>query len=862
VTPETDTASDPVTAAPGLSSTEAAARLKRHGPNELPRAERHGIGHTLVEIASEPMLLLLLGCGVLYLFLGDVRDALTLLGFVGVLLGITFVQERRTERALQALRDLSSPRALAIRDGQRLRIAGRDVVPGDWIVLSEGDRVPADSILLDSHHMEIDESLLTGESAPVRKSTAAGRADTAPRTDGNAAHVYSGTLVVNGHGVARVEATGLQTQIGRIGHALRDIAPGRSPLRRETDLIVRRVAIFAVLASAAVTLLYGLARGLWTDGLLGGLALAMTLLPAEFPVTLTVFLALGAWRLSRLRVLARHMSAVETLGAVTLLCVDKTGTLTENRMRVGALVTADGTGYAVGREALPESAHRLVEYAILATRTDPFDPMERAIQALGFERLVDAEHLHGDWRMLREYPLSSDLMAMSHVWETRRDGSRCIAAKGAPEAIAELCHLDAARTAALAEDVQRLSEQGLRVIAVATARLTHSAADPTVRGTALPARQHDFVFELLGLLGLQDPVREAVPAAVAACRTAGIRVVMITGDHHGTACSVARQSGLPHPDRYVLGTELDALSDEALRERLRCVSVIARAHPEHKLRIVRALQADGEVVGMTGDGVNDAPALRAADIGVAMGGRGTDVAREAAGLVIADDDFGSIFQAVRMGRRIDHNLRRAMGYIIAVHIPIAGVSLVSALLGWPLLLLPAHIAFLELIIDPACSVVFEAGAEDPGALRRPPRPIDEPLFGRALLWRAVAQGGCALAAVLALVALIRHTGAATDDIRTIAFMMLVLGNLAMIVGAHWNERDLRAAIAATTKPLWLIVIAALLALITVLAVPGLRDLFRLASPHLQSWILCAATALLLTGLVAIINRAASDAPRS
>lgn len=815
----------------GLRMAEARERLLEYGPNELPQARRESLLRLVAEVLGEPMSLLLLACGGLYLVLGEVGDALVLLGFVGVLLAIEIVQKQRTDTALQALQALSSPRALVIRDGQRQRVAGREVVPGDWVVLSEGDRIPADGFLVDAHHIEIDESLLTGESLPVRKSMT--------HSD-SSARICSGTLVVRGHGVAIIDATGARTEIGRIGHVLQSTAVAATPLQKETAALVRIIALLAAMASIGTALAYGLLRGNWSDAALAGIALAMTLLPSEFPVVLAVFLGMGAWRLARVQVLARRTSAIEALGAATVLCVDKTGTLTENRMRVGALVIADGTRYSVGSDVLPEPAHRLVEYAILATRQDPFDPMEGAIRALGVQDFVDSEHLHSDWRMLREYPLSSGLMAMSQVWETRREGRRCIAAKGAPEAIAELCHLDARQAAALAEQAEELSSQGLRVIAVATAHLTHDAIDVQSGSSRLPPAQHDFAFELLGLLGLHDPVRTSVPAAVAACTGAGIRVMMITGDHPGTATAIAESCGIAGNSNVLLGSVLEQLTDEQLAERLRTVHIIARARPEQKLRVVRALQAQGEVVGMTGDGVNDALALSAADIGIAMGQRGTAVAREAADLVIADDDFGSIVNAVRAGRRIDRNLRRAMLYLVAAHLPIAGVAMTSVLLGWPLLLLPIHIAFLELLIDPACSLVFEATADDDHAMKQPPRRLQEPLFGRSLVLRALAQGGLALLAVIGLALEAHARGEGADHLRTLVFVMLVLANLAMIVGA--NRLPGHPA-ASRNWPLRLITPVAFLALILVVDLPELSHLFRLAPATSGDWLRCLMLAL-------------------
>ncbi len=698
----------------GLDAAEAARRLAEDGPNALPGGERRTLLSIALETLREPMFLLLLAAGLLYLAFGDLQEGLTLFGFVLVTLVLTLVQEGRTERAIAALRDLTSPRALVIRDGRPQRIAGRDVVRGDLLRLAEGDRVPADGLLLAADGVRADESLLTGESVPVGKRAA--RADEGPppaaggpgleRAPGgdDQPMVYAGTLLVQGQALVRVTATGARSEIGRIGAALAAVAPERTPLQRQTGVLVRRLALLALGLSGALVLVHGLLRGDWLQAVLAGIALAMALLPEEYPVVLTVFPALGARRLSKEGVLTRRITAIETLGATTVLCADKTGTLTANRMTVTHLVAG---GVAVDRQldipatggALPEDFHALVEMAILASVVDPFDPMEKAFHALGQRFLAGTEHLHRDWRLVQTYALSPSLRAMSHVWASDEGGVQTVAAKGAPEAVVDLCHLGAADRARIAAAADALAARGLRVLGVARGRFA---------GRDWPADEHGFDFEFVGLLGLADPVRAEVPAAVAECRAAGIRVVMITGDYPATARAIAGQAGLAGADGEVLtGDEIAALDDAALRERMAGVSVCARIAPAQKLRIVQALKARGEIVAMTGDGVNDAPALRAAHVGVAMGARGTDVARESSSLVLVDDDFASLVRAVRLGRRIFDNLRKAMSYILAVHVPIAGMALLPVLLGWPPLLFPMHIALLELIIDPACSVAFE-----------------------------------------------------------------------------------------------------------------------------------------------------------
>jgi Ca2+-transporting ATPase len=800
----------------GLTATEAAARLQQDGRNELPQERRRGPLRIVLEAVREPMLQLLLGAGIVYLVIGDTGGALVLLAFAVLNVGLVVVQESRTERALAALKDLTAPGAFVIRDGTRLRVPGGDIVTGDIVALTEGDRVPADASLLEATDLEADESLLTGESVPVRKALAsAATADARPGGDGTA-RVWSGSLIVRGTGLARVTATGARTEIGRIGKSLNAVESAPTPLQTQTRRLVRIFAVLGIGSSAALALTYGLLLGEWVKGILAGITLAMATLPEEFPLVLTVFLVLGAWRMSQNKVLTRRSAAIEALGAVTVLCTDKTGTLTLNRMTVAALV-ADGARWDTARD-LPEAFHPLVEYAILASRPDPFDPMERAFAGLGDRFLAQTGHIHADWSLAHGYPLTPALLAMSQAWRPRTGPGFVVAAKGAPEAVAGLCHLPPERIESLRRDVASLAAEGLRVLAVARAS---SATD------AWPETQHDFDFEFIGLVGLADPLRAEVPAAIAACATGGIRVVMITGDHPATALAIARQAGIAAED-VLTGPAMAALGDAALRARIARTSVFARIMPEQKLRLVQAFAAAGEVVAMTGDGVNDAPSLKAAHIGVAMGGRGTDVAREAASLVLLDDNFASLVTAVRLGRRIADNLRKAMGYILAVHVPIAGLSLLPVLFGWPMVLGPVHVVFLELVIDPVSSIVFEAEPEEAGIMARPPRKPDAPLFDTALMLHGLLQGAVVMLAALGTFQLGIGDLHGEQVARCMAFVTLVIGNLGLVLTNRSLKASAFLALARPNRALAFVVAVTLAALALSVSVPWLRDLFGFA----------------------------------
>ena len=821
----------------GLTQAEATRRLVDNGPNELPSSQRRTSFAIALEVIREPMFLLLVACGTVYLLLGEPKEAMMLLGFVFVIMGITIVQERRTERALDALRDLSSPRALVIRDGHQQRIPGREVVPGDTIVLSEGDRVPADAVLRRAINLSADESLLTGESVPVRKVASDTVGELGRPGGDDLPAVFSGTLVTQGQGIGEVLATGMHTEMGKIGKALQTLEPEKTLLQKETGRLVRNLAIAGLALCVVVVVVYALVRGgsglAWKQGFLAGIATAMATLPEEFPVVLTIFLALGAWRISQNRVLTRRIPVIETLGAATVLCVDKTGTLTQNRMSIHSLYVDSGLldVRALKQATLPENYHRLVEFGILASKKDPFDPMEKALRELGTARLAQTEHLHDNWSLVREYPLSPALLALSHVWQSPDGSQLMVAAKGAPEAIADLCHLPPEQRERLLEHANRLASEGLRVLGVAEGRPLPQAS--------LPRDQHDFEFAFLGLVGLADPIRPAVPQAIQECYSAGIRVVMITGDYPTTAQSIARQIGLRNPEEVVTGPELEGMDDQQLGERLSQANVVARVVPEQKLRIVKALKSAGEVVAMTGDGVNDAPALKAAHIGIAMGGRGTDVAREAAGLVLLDDDFSSIVAAVTLGRRIFDNIKKAISYIFAIHVPIAGLSLIPVFFAdWPLILLPVHIVFLELIIDPSCTLIFEAERAEPNIMTRPPRNSHERLFGRRSVALSVLQGLSVLAIVMGVFLAARALGHSDNNARGLTFAALVVANLGLILTNRSWLRTIPAMMKEPNRALWWVVGGAAGFLALVIYVPFLRNLFHFAPLHLIDLAIC------------------------
>lgn len=813
----------------GLGEAEAQARLASDGANELQRANVRTPLRIVLEVVREPMLALLLGAGTVYFLLGEPQDAIILLTFALLSIAITVVQETRTERVLDALRDLTSPRALVIRDGERKHVAGRDVVRGDLIVLEEGDRVPADAVILSCHDLQTDESLLTGESVPVRKVTLpADAASRHGRPGGDdLPFVFSGTLVVRGTGIAEVTATGALSEIGKIGQSLNALETEQPRLQIQTRKLVFGFAMVGGAVSVLVVLLYGLLRQGWLDALLAGIAVGMSMLPEELPVVLTIFMAMGAWRISQARVLTRRAAAIETMGSATVLCTDKTGTLTQNRMSIAQMRLRGGQALQLDAPPsgeLPDVFEALAQFGLLASATEPFDPMDKAFHVVARSQMPKLDVASTTGKVVRAYGLRPDLLAMAQVWRKAPDSEDAIvAAKGAPEAIAQLCKLGESDRQAVTHQVEAMAAKGLRVLGVARA---------SFRGKTLPETQGEFAFEFLGLVGLADPLRPTVKSAVADCQAAGIRVVMITGDYPATARAIGMQAGLASED-VASGEELQALSDENLATRVRTTNIFARIMPEQKLRIVNALKRNGEIVAMTGDGVNDAPSLKAAHIGIAMGGRGTDVAREASSIVLLDDDFGSIVKAIGLGRRIYDNLRKAMGFIFAVHVPIAGLALLPLLTGLPILFSPVHIAFLELIIDPVCSLVFEAEAAEDNAMRRKPRSPDELLFSRPLIVWSLLQGLLAFALVAGIYMVGLWRGMPAEEVRALAFFSLVLTLVALIFVNRSFSSSLLTAVSRPNQALRWVLIAIPTMLALTLAVPFARKLFHFGPLHLN-----------------------------
>ncbi|TGN10429.1 cation-translocating P-type ATPase [Leptospira ilyithenensis] len=801
----------------GLSGSEISTLRMKHGFNELSGSRRkNGIFHFFA-VLGEPMIFLLLSIGIVYFFIGDSGEAILLLCSVVVIITITIYQETRTENALNALKNLASPRTNVIRDGVVKRVDGRILLPGDIIILNEGDRIPADSKILLSNHLTVDESLLTGESAVVLKD----KGD----------FIFSGSLAVSGNAIGIVENIGDKTEIGKIGKTIGEEKTEKTILEKEVRVLVRRIFFLAVILCLALASYFGIWQGEWMKGILSGLTLAIALVPEELPLVLTIFFAFGAFRLSQKKVLTRKSSIIETLGAATVLCTDKTGTITQNKMTIKCLTSENGESFYLDNDSeVPERFYDLIRYGNFASKKDPFDPMEKA-----FLKMADSypeKFLHSEGNSIKEYPLSSGFFSMTQVWQKGGSEDYIVASKGAPEAISILCGMDTIRTNEILEAAKKFANAGYRVLAVAKG---------IFRGDELPQSQNEFAFEWVGLVGFEDPIRDSIPEAVRMAEEAGIKVIMITGDSGETAKSIARQIGLESPDIVITGKELKEMDDSLLKEKILRANVFSRVTPEDKWRIVRALRAQGEIVAMTGDGVNDAPALKAAHIGVAMGERGTDVAREASDVVLLDDSFSSILDAVSEGRKIYDNIKKALAYIIGVHIPIVGASFLPVFFHWPSMILSAvHIVFLELVIDPTCTLVFEKEESEKDLLKRKPRDISVPLLNKNLFIISFLQGLLSLFAVISVywIVIVRDGFNQNQKASTAAFVTLVFSNLLLIlINRNWTE-TVWESFRKKNRALPYVVVGTLIVLLSSLYVPWLQTLFHFVPMGLVDLLIC------------------------
>lgn len=704
----------------GLTTEEVLKLREKYGKNELTSEKKENFFLKILHVVCEPMFLLLLIAATVYFVLGEPRDGIIMLVFVIGIMMIDIIQEWKTDKTLNALKDLSEPRITVLRDGNKIEIPSSLLVPGDIMYIHEGIKIPADGYVIKCSGLRVDESSLTGESVGVWKQSSKDEEDDYWKKD----YCYQGTLVIQGTGVIKVDKIGAFTEYGKIGANLSKTKEKKTPLQKQTDKLVKTCAIIAFILFILVAILTYLNIPDHTfkeriiESILSGVTLAMAMIPEEFPVVLTVFLSMGAWRLAKKNSLVKKLPAVETLGAVTVLCVDKTGTITKNKMEVKEVISNDdkALAYTMG----------------LCCEEETYDPMEKAMIKYAEKLGISNDELNS-YEKIKDYPFSDYTKMMGCVFNI--DKKNVLAAKGSPESIIKICNLTKAELKKIKQDILNMQKKGLRVIAVAKKELE---SDKDILD-----KLEDYSLDYVGIVGLIDPPKDSIIEDIKACKKAGVRVVMITGDNGITASSIARSIGMDNVDNIITGDMINKMDDKELRKAVKDVSIFSRVIPEHKMRIVKAFQANGEITAMTGDGVNDAPALKQSDIGIAMGKRGSEVSREAADLILRDDNFSTIVDTISDGRRIYDNIRKAVGYIFVIHIPIALSSLMAPFFKIApdnLFLLPLHVVLLELIIDPTCSIVLERQPAESDVMDRPPRKVKENLLNKGTLVKSIIQG--------------------------------------------------------------------------------------------------------------------------
>lgn len=774
----------------GLTSQQAAEQLNIYGRNELEGQRRNPLLQSLFNIVTEPMFILLAVACALYFALGDLTEAWMMVVSILFVAGIELYQETKSERALEALRKYTRAQVRVLRDGQWIELPSEDLVPGDVVSLEEGERIPADGMLLEQHDLTVDESVLTGESLPVDK-----------QAQNN---VFQGTTVVSGSGLCQVTETGAATAFGQLGKSIDSMETVKTPLQIQIKRFVTQMGIAGGLAFVLVFVLnYWLEQDIWA-ALLFSLTLAMAILPEEIPVAFSAFMGLGAYRMIQHGILAKRPGTVESLGSATVICLDKTGTITQNSMSVAEVQDLSGR-------------NKVLEYALWASEPAVFDAMERAV----LEKVLTSAALPEDPRaghqIVHEYALSGRPPMMTHIWE--KDGQhRVIACKGAVERVLEVSGADEQLTEQVFLHTEKMAAQGFRVLGVASA---------VYEGYTFPEDQSDFPWQFEGLLAFYDPPKENVAQVFNQFYQAGLRVMMITGDHKATAEHISRSAGLKGWELSMTGKQIMDLSDADLQDAVQRVNVFARMFPDAKLRVVNALKANGEIVAMSGDGVNDGPALKSAQIGVAMGKKGTEIAKSAASLVLLEDDLHGMVLAIAMGRRIYDNLRKAIRYIISIHLPIVLVVLLPLLLGWPYvhILMPLHVIFLELVMDPTAAVAFENEPAEPNLMQKPPRNAEASLFSWNELGVSLLQGAIITAGVLGMYQWALYQGLPETGVRSMVFATMVFANLFLTLANRSFDFALPQTIRYKNPVLPIILAISALVLLLILYLPWLSKLF-------------------------------------
>jgi Ca2+-transporting ATPase len=788
----------------GLTDEKALLSRKEHGNNELDQSSQSPFIAALIDTLKEPMLILLFAAGILYLISRNTSDAIFMLSAIVLVSAISLYQDSRSRNALAALKQLSQPQTKVIRNGIISSIVSKDVVVFDTIIVEEGSLITADAEIIYSNDFTVNESILTGESLAVEKFV----------DEDN--KIYSGTLVTSGMAIARVTKVGNATELGRIGKSLKEIEEEQTPLQIQIRNFVKKMAVIGLIVFVIVWAFNFFQSRSLVNSLLKALTLAMSVLPEEIPVAFTTFMALGAWRLMRMGVIVKQTKTVETLGSATVICVDKTGTITENKMELADLYVFKNDRLYTSIYEDKENVSDLITTAMWASEPLPFDPMEKALHE-AYKKVVSNDERPA-YKMIHEYPLGGRPPMMTHLFENL-NGNRVVATKGAPEKILCVCNLTEQEKIKIVRTLQSLSGQGFRVLAVARASFT---------GNDFPGDQENFDFQFIGLVSFYDPPKKNMNHVLESFYNAGITVKIITGDNKATTETIAKQVGFKGAEEALDGAELMIFSEKELEENVMRINIFTRMFPESKLKIIKALKKQQQIVAMTGDGVNDAPALKAANIGIAMGQKGSEIAKSASSLVLADDDLAKMVNAIAMGRRIYSNLKKAIQYIISIHIPIILTVLLPLALGWayPAVFTPVHVIFLELIMGPTCSIIYENEPIEANLMQQKPRPFTNTFLSWKELQLSILQGLIITAGTLGVYQFAVSKGYDEEQTRTMVFTTLIVANIFLSLVNRSFYYSLFTTFRYKNYLLILIIFITIVMLAMMLSVPGIISFFK------------------------------------
>ncbi|KGO78761.1 haloacid dehalogenase [Flavobacterium beibuense F44-8] len=810
----------------GLSSQEVEQSREKHGSNAINFKKENRIIMALKDLVKEPMIILLLVAAAIYFISGDIGDGIFMAASILLVATISLYQESRSRNALEKLKSYTRPHCKVIRNGEEQTINNEELVIDDLMIVEEGSSVAADGIIVQANDFSVNESVITGESFPVSKDE-----------NKEDKEVYSGTIVVSGLAVARVTAIGIGTRLGQIGQSLEDISSEKTPLEKQIANFVKKMVIIGAVVFIAVWVFNYINSGNIVDSLLKSLTLAMSILPEEIPVAFTTFMALGAWRLMKAGIIVKQMKTVETLGSATVICTDKTGTITENKMTLARVAAFPNLIInKPGEDNLNPDDKQLISYAMWASEPIPFDPMETALHEA---YLKLGEDKRPDFKMVHEYPLGGKPPMMTHIFEDS-NGNRIIAAKGAPEAMMEVSGLTNYEKEKVNSTITQLAENGFRVLGVG-----HTVFD----GNNFPEHQQDFKFRFNGIVAFYDPPKENISSVFQSFYDAGIEVKIVTGDNALTTASIAKQVGFKDYDKTLSGDELMKLTDEELKDKVMHTAIFTRMFPEAKLKIINALKACNQVVAMTGDGVNDGPALKTAHIGIAMGKKGTEIAKDAASLILPDDNLAKMVDAIAMGRKIYTNLKKAIQYIISIHIPIILTVFIPLAAGWiyPNIFTPVHVIFLELIMGPTCSIIYENEPMEKNTMNHKPRPFTATFFNLGELLTSIIQGLAITAGTIGVYLYAVSLNLTESHVRTMVFVTLISANIFLTLVNRSFYYSLITSFGYRNRLIPLIIGITVLLTFLLLYIDPFVIFFEFSTPSL--WLLGVST---LAGFVSVI----------